>query len=77
MNIQEAQRQFYELQNQWKLYHDAARKLRIEVTQAFAGVANGGSANPSLGVLAMLEAMEAAEKRLETKMDEVMNSIQE
>lgn len=77
MNIQEAQRHFYELHDQWKLYHDAACKLRLEVTQAFAGVANVGSANPSLGVLAMLESMEAAEKRLQTKMDEVINSIKD
>lgn len=77
MNTQEAQRLFYELYDQWKLYHDAARKLRLEVTQAFAGVVNGGSANPSLGVLAILESMEAAEKRLQTKMDEVINSIKD
>lgn len=46
MNNQEAQRLFYELYDQWKLYHDAARKLRVEVTQSFASVANGDSANP-------------------------------
>lgn len=77
MNNQEAQRLFYELYDQWKLYHDAARKLRVEVTQAFASVANGDSANPSLGVLAMLDSMEATEKRLQAKMDEVVNSIKD
>lgn len=75
MNTQEAQRLFYELYDQWMLYHDAARKLRIEVTQAFSRVANGGSDNPSLGVLAMLESMEATEIRLQAKMDELINSI--
>ena len=77
MNNQEAQRLFYELYDQWKLYHDAARKLRVQVTQAFASVANGDSVNPSLGVLAMLDSMEATEKRLQAKMDEVVNSIKD
>jgi hypothetical protein len=77
MNIQEAQRLFYELYDEWEPYHIAAYKLRAELTQAFAGVANGGSANPSLGVLAMLESMEVTEKRLKTKMDEVIDSIKD
>ena len=77
MDTQEAQRLFYELYDQWKLYHDAARKLRAEVTQAFSGVAKGGSNNPSLGVLAMLDSMEATERRLQAKMDEVINSIKD
>ena len=71
MNTQEAQRLFYEIYDQWKLYHDAARKLRVEVTQAFAGVAQG------LGVLAMLDSMEKIEKRLQAKMYEAVNSIKD
>jgi hypothetical protein len=77
MNTQEAQRLFYEIYDQWKLYHDAARKLSVEVTQAFAGVAHGGSTNPGLGVLAMLDSMETIEKRLQAKMYEVVNSIKD
>jgi hypothetical protein len=77
MNTQEAQRLFYEIYDQWKLYHDAPRKLRVEVTQAFAGVAHGGSTNPGLGVLAMLDSMEKIEKRLQAKMYEAVNSIKD
>lgn len=49
INTQEARRLFYELYDQWKPYHDAVRKLRVDVTQAFSGVAKGGSKNPSFG----------------------------
>lgn len=75
MNIEEAQRKFYELHDQWKIYHEAAQKLRGEVTQAFADVAKSGKTNPPLGLLAMLESMEQAEQNLQVKMDEIVRSL--
>lgn len=77
MKTQEAQKLFYDLYDQWKAYHDAAQDLRIKVTKAFVDVSQGSSKNPSLGIIAMLESMEAAEKRLQAKMDEVINSIRD
>jgi len=75
MNIEEAQRKFYELHDQWKIYHEAAQKLRGEVTQAFADVAKSGKTNPPLGLLAMLESMEQAEQRIQKKIDELIGSL--
>jgi hypothetical protein len=66
---------FYELLDQWTAYHNATHELRSRVTELFANIANGGSTNPNLGVLAMLESMEKSEKRLQEKMDELMSSI--
>ncbi len=75
MKIDDAQSKFYELYDQWKAYHEAARELRTQVTRAFAEVANGGKINPPLGILAMLESMEQTEKRLQEKMDELVRSL--
>jgi len=75
MNIDEAQTKFYELYDQWKAYHDAARELRAQVTRAFSEVASGGTINPPLGVLAMLESMEKKERNLQEKMDEIVRSL--
>lgn len=75
MKVDEAQKLFYELYDQWKVYHDAARDLRSDVTQAFSRFPQIGTSELSLGVLAMLESMEAAEKRLQAKMDELIESI--
>lgn len=75
MTIEEAQTKFYELYDQWKAYHDAARELRAQVTRAFSDVARGGKINPSLGVLAMLESMEKKERNFQEKMDEIVRSL--
>lgn len=75
MNIDEAQTKFYELYDQWKAYHEAARELRAQVTQAFSDVASGGKVNPPLGVLAMLESMEKKERNFQEKMDELVRSL--
>lgn len=75
MKTEKAQDLFYELLDQWTAYHKAARELRSEVTEAFANVANGVATNPNLGVLAMLESMERSERKLQEKMNELMNSI--
>jgi len=75
MKYQEAQHLFYELLDEWKAYHEAARDMRAKVTQAFSGVAKGGTVNPSLGVLAVLESLERKEQQLQAKMDEIVKSI--
>lgn len=75
MNIDEAQTKFYELYDQWNAYHEAARELRAQVTQAFSDVASGGKINPPLGVLAMLESMEQTERNLQVKMDEIVRAL--
>lgn len=75
MNIDEAQTKFYELYDQWKAYHEAARELRAQVTRAFSEVASGGRINPPLGILAILESMEQTEKRLQDKMDELVRAL--
>ena len=75
MKIDETQTKFYELYDQWKAYHEAARELRAEVTRAFSEVASGGKINPPLGVLAMLESMEQTEQNLQVKMDEIVRAL--
>lgn len=75
MKTQKAQRLFYELLDEWKIYHEAARDMRAKVTQAFSDVAKGGTFNPSLGVLAMLESLEKKEQQLQAKMNEIIKSI--
>lgn len=75
MKYQETQHLFYELLDEWKAYHEAARELRAKVTEAFSGVAKGGAANPSLGVLAVLESLERKEQQLQVMMDELVKSI--
>ncbi len=75
MNIDDAQRKFYELHDQWKVYHEAAQKLRGEVTRVFADVASGGKTNPPLGLLQMLDSMEQAEQRIQKKIDELIQSL--
>ncbi len=62
MKYQETQHRFYELLDEWKAYHEAARDMRAKVTEAFSGVAKGGSVTPSLGVLAVLESLEGTSK---------------
>jgi len=47
MKIEEAQNLFHELLDQWTAYHNAARELRLKVTEAFANVANGGAIKQS------------------------------
>jgi hypothetical protein len=74
MEVDEAQKLFYELYDQWKAYHDAARDLRSKVTQAFSDFPQISS-GISPGVLLMLDSMEAAEKRLQDKMDCLIESI--
>ena len=73
--MEEAQILFYELLDQWTAYHKAAGELRSKVTEAFANVANWGAINPNLSILAMLDSMERSEKRIQDKMDELLNSI--
>lgn len=75
MKIEEAQHLFYELLDQWTDYQKAASELRSKVTEAFANVAKGSIRNPSLEILAMLEATEGSKKDFKKKMDELMNSI--
>jgi hypothetical protein len=75
MKYQETQHLFYELLDEWKAYHEAARDMRAKVTEAFYGVAKGGSVNPSLGVLAVLELLEIKEQQLQAKMDELVKLI--
>lgn len=75
MKYQETQHRFYELLDEWKAYHEAARDMRAKVTEAFSGVAKGGSVNPSLGVLAVLESLERKEQQLQVMMDELVKSI--
>ena len=75
MKIEEAQHLFYELLDQWTDYQKAASEFRSKVAEAFANIAKGSIRNPSLEILAMLEATEESEKRLQEKMDELMNSI--
>lgn len=75
MKYQEAQHLFYEVLDEWKTYHEAARDLRAKVTQAFSDVAKGGAVNPGLGVLAVLESLERKEQQLQAKMDELVKSV--
>lgn len=75
MNIKEAQEKFYDLYDQWKPYHEAARELRSLVTRAFSGVANDGKINPPIGVLAVLESLEEKERVIQEKMDELIRSL--
>jgi seryl-tRNA synthetase len=75
MSIEDAQSKFYELYDQWKVYHDAARELRAQVNRAFSEIASGGKNNPSLGILAMLESMEQTEKSLQEKMDQLVRAL--
>ncbi len=75
MKYHEIQHRFYELLNEWKAYHEAARDMRAKVTEAFSGVAKAGAVNPSLGVLAVLESLERMEQQLQAKMDELVKSI--
>lgn len=77
MNVEEAQKLFYEFYDQWKMYHDAAQGLRSKLAKEFSNVYQGGTRNPSLGVMAILESLEAAESRLQAKMAEVINSIRD
>jgi len=72
MKYQEAQHLFYELLDEWKAYHEAARDMRAKVTLAFSDVEKDGTVNPSLGVLALLESLERREQQLQDKMDEVV-----
>ena len=79
MEYQEAQRLFYELLDEWKVYHETDREMRAKVTLALSvalsAVAKGGAVNPSLGVLAMLESLERMEQQLQDKRDEVVRLI--
>jgi hypothetical protein len=75
MKIEGAKHLFYERLDQWTDDYKAASELRLKVTEAFANVANGGAINQNLGALAMLDSMKRSEKRLQEKMNELMNCI--
>jgi hypothetical protein len=75
MDLDDAQTKFYELNDQWNLYHEAVRELRGEVTRSFAEIASGGKTNPPLSILTMLELMEQKERDLQEKINELLRSI--
>jgi hypothetical protein len=75
MDLDYAQAKFYELNDQWNLYHKAVRELRGEVTRSFAGIAHVGKTNPPLSILILLEVMEQKEQDLQEKINELLRSI--
>ncbi len=75
MDLDDAQAKFYELNDQWNLYHKAVRELRGEVTRSLAEIAHGGKTNPPLSILTLLEVMKQKERDLQEKIIELLRSI--
>ena len=75
MKHHDSQDRYFELFDLWKACRNEGDKLQAAVTKAFAQVASGQSANPTEGVLLLLDSLRDREQRLWDEMQKILKSL--